>query len=213
VAKNIKAIYAEGSREFARQLIARDFTDEEMAEAVGALDDATLKVVKKRGADELRIEIEHPWIKEQHRWMRRDLNGDLLIFNYRFYKQSDAPDGVGLDSFQRQVAGAQALGMKRIETFAAGNHRSLKSGGEVGYLVWAKFGFDTRLNPTQQTVLQQTPGLSGVETLNELILLPGGEEWWKLNGEAGKMVFELAVGSSMMNVFQKHLKKKGRQLI
>jgi hypothetical protein len=55
-------------------------------QAVGALDDATLKVVKKKGADELRIEIEHPWIKEQHRWMRRDEKGELLIFNYKFYK-------------------------------------------------------------------------------------------------------------------------------
>jgi hypothetical protein len=31
MAKNIRAIYAEGAREFARQLIGRDFTDEELA--------------------------------------------------------------------------------------------------------------------------------------------------------------------------------------
>lgn len=212
MAKNIKAIYAEGSREFARQLIARDFTDEELAEAVGALDDATLKVVKKKGADELRIEVEHPRIKEQHRWMRRDEKGDLLIFNFKFYKHSGAPPEVGLDSFQRQVVGAQALGVKRIETFAAGNHESLKSKNEVGYLVWAKFGFDARLAVEQRMQLQQTPELATVETLNELISLPAGEEWWKLNGSPMKMVFELTADSSMMRVFRRHLKKKGRKL-
>ena len=210
---NMQAIYAEGARDLARQLIGRDFTDEELAAAVGALDGATLKVTRKRGADELRIDIEHPWIREQHRWMRRDEKGALLIFNYRFYKQPGAPAGIGLDSFQRQVAGAQALGVKRIETFAAGNHRSLQSRDEVGYLVWAKFGFNLRLNPTQRFVLQRTPELMGVQTLNELILLPGGEEWWKLNGEAGKMIFELDADSPMMNVFRHHLKKKGRQLL
>ena len=211
--KNITVIYAPGARALARQLIGRDFTDEELAAAVGALDGATLKAIRKKGADELRIEIEHPRIKEQHRWMRRDAQGDLMIFNYRFYKQSGAPAGIGLDSFHRQVIGARALGVNRIETFGAGDPQSLKHGGEVGYLVWAKFGFNAKLTTMQQARLQQTLGIVGIETLNELILLPKGEEWWKLNGVSAKMVIELATDSSMMKVFRRHLAKKGRTLI
>ena len=211
MAKNIKAIYAEGAREFARQLIARDFTDEELADAVGALDDATLKVVKKSGADELRIEIEHPQIKEQHRWMRRDLNGDLLIFNYRFYKQLGTPQGIALDSFQRQVGGARALGVKRIETFAAGDFLSaLQPDGEVGYLVWAKFGFDAPLPEKFRWQVARNPTLAGVMTLNELIARPGGEKWWQDFGSGLKMVFDLSPGSSMMEMFRNYLRRKGR---
>ena len=211
--KNIKVIYATGARALARQLIGRDFADEELAAAGGALDSATLHVVKKTNADELRIEIQHPWIKEQHRWMRRDAQGELMIFNYRFYKQADAPAGVGLDSFHRQVIGAHALGVKRIETFAVGDSKSLKSSGEVGYLVWAKFGFNARLDATQKAALRKTLGLVGVETLNELIVLPEGEDWWMRNGDSTKMFFELAANSSMMQVFRRHLAKKGRKLL
>lgn len=211
VAKNINAIYAEGAREFARQLIARDFTDEELADAVGALDDATLKVIKKTGAEEIRIEIEHSWIKEQHRWMRRDLSGHLLIFNYKFYKQLGAPRGIAIDSFQRQVAGARALGVKRIETFGAGDCLSASQpNGEIGYLVWAKFGFDAPLPEKYRRQAARNPALVGVNTLNELMARPGGEKWWHDFGAGLKMVFDLSPGSSMMDVFRNYLRRKGR---
>lgn len=50
--------YAEGTRELAQQLVGRDFTDEELAAATGALDGAIVKVRISRS--EVLAEIEHP---------------------------------------------------------------------------------------------------------------------------------------------------------
>lgn len=205
-------IYATSARALARQLIGRDFADEELA-AGGALDNATLHVVKKTNADELRIEIQHPWLKEQHRWMRRDAQGDLMIFNYRFYKQAGAPAGVGLDSFHRQVLGARALGVKRIETYAAGDHFSAqRNDGEVGYLVWAKFGFNALLPEKYRRLAVRTPALIGVMDLNDLMTRPGGAKWWQEFGSGLKMIFNLSPDSPMMDVFRDYLRSKGRTL-
>ena len=205
--------YVADAREFARELIGRDFTDEELAHAVGALDDAVIEVRKKQGADELRIEIRHPWLSEQKRWMRRDAQGDLLIFNYRFYKKKDTPSGVSLDSLVRQVSGARALGVQRLETFGAGDFTSAQQpDGEIGYWLWAKFGFDAPLSEADQQIAAAELGLAGVKTLNDIIDRPGGEYWWYRAGSGLTMKFDLASDSSMMRVFRDYVRRKGRIL-
>lgn len=205
--------YLDTARECAERLIGRAFTDEELVHAVGALDGAVVEVRQKKGADELRIEIHHPFIAEQSRWMRRDQYGDLIIFNHRFYKTPTAPAGIGLDSFQRQVKGARALGVVRLETFAVGSYQTLLAKGEVGYLVWAKFGFDAPLLVTQRAILNQFSPLAGVKTINALFRRSGGEEWWKRNGTDTKMDFDLQPQSSMMGQFRRYLRGKGRRLL
>jgi hypothetical protein len=205
--------YAGDARALAEQFFGRNFADEELACAVGALDGAKVIVRKKKSADDLRIEIQHPLIEDQQRWIRRDQNGDLIIFNYRFYKKLFAPKGIGLNSFLRQVQNAPALGIRRIETFAAGNYHTLRSHGDSGYFVWARFGFDAPLLATQQALLKQFPPLAGVTTLNELFRRPGGAEWWKINGSDIYLVFDVSPQSSMMENLRNYLQEKGRNLL
>lgn len=204
--------YSEDARALAEQFFGRNFTDEELACAVGALDESKVIVRKKKDADELRIEIQHPQIQDQQRWIRCTPQGELIIFNYRFYKKPDAPSGVGLTSFLRQVKQASAFGVKRIETFGAGTYRSLRVRGESGYFVWARFGFDAPLLVSQQVLLTRNPLLRGAKTLNDLFARPGGAEWWKINGEELYLVFDLSPQSSMMDIFRSYLQEKGRTL-
>lgn len=211
--QKVKVKYERGARLFARLLVGRGFTDAELAAAVGALPGAVVQVSKNSKRNELRVKIEHPHIEDQERWLRRDAQGELIIFNYRFFKKRDAPTGIGLESFLIQVQGAKKLGVKRIETFAAGDHNTLSLGREVGYLVWAKFGFDALLTDNERQGLNRDPALAGVRTLNELIKRPGGAEWWKLHGSDKHLVFELDDSSSMLGVFRDYLRKKGRQMI
>ncbi len=205
--------YSEDARALAEQFFGRNFADQELACAVGALDGTKVIVRKKKGVDELRIEIQHPQIQDQQRWVRRDQQGVLIIFNYRFYKKRGAPAGLALTSLLRQIEGARALGVKRLETFAAGNFLSAQeAGGEIGYFLWAKLGFDALLPETYQQLAASTPALIGVTTLNEVMDRPGGEEWWHSVGAGMKMVFELSPHSSMMAVLRQYLRRKGKQI-
>lgn len=204
--------YSEDARALAAQFFGRNLTDEDLACAVGALDGAKVIVRKKKGADELRIEIQHPQIQDQQRWVRRTPQGELVIFNYRFYKKRGAPSGLAVTSLLRQIEAARALGVTRLETFAAGNFLSAQeSDGEIGYWLWAKLGFDTPLSAYYQQLAMETPSLVGAKTLNEIILRPGGEEWWYSVGAGTKMIFELSSHSSMMRVLRTYLRQKGKQ--
>lgn len=203
--------YVADARLFARELIGRDFTDEELAHAVGALDGAMLEVRKKKGTDELRVTISHPFVSEQERWIRRDQQGGLLIFNYRFYKAKDAPSGLSVDSLLRQIKGARALGVKRLETFGAGDFTTAQQpNGEIGYWLWAKFGFDAPLSQAYQLLAAAEPTLVGVKTLNEVMDRPSGEAWWYRVGFALTMKFDLTPDSSSMMIFRNYIRRKGK---
>jgi hypothetical protein len=200
---NITLKHDAGAFDLARELFGREVADEELAAAVGALDGATLNVSVRKGS-ELFVEIAHPLIVRQERGFRRDSNGDLYIWNHHFEKRHDAPPGVGLRSFKRQVEGARQLGVMRIELWAAGdlNDRSYN-----GYLTWAIFGFDAPLTAGECLELSEYPRLTRARTVNDLFRL-GGREWWKDHGTARRLRFDLADDSSMMQQFKIHLKNK-----
>lgn len=199
--KNITVIYATGARELARQLIGREFADEELAAAVGALDSAVVKVRISRS--ELLAEVEHPRIKLQKRRVRRDAAGRLYIYNEKFIKASGAPALTGLQSFATQVAGAKALGATRFETFAQGYFNDTEYNG---YLVWALFGYDAPLTARDKRLLPLE--LADAQTVNDVIER-GGREWWRLHGDARLMRFGLADDSRMMKILRARLKEKG----
>jgi hypothetical protein len=200
--RNITVNYAAGAADLALDLFGRAVADEELAAAAGALDGAALNVSVRKGR-ELFVEITHPLIVRQERGFRRDANGDLYIWNHYFEKRHDAPPGVGLRSFKTQVEGAQRLGVKRIELWAAGDHNDRSYNG---YYTWARFGFDAPLSAADLIFLPDE--LAGASTVNEIIDL-GESGWWKQHGSARRMVFRLAENSSMMRVFRNYLSKKG----
>jgi hypothetical protein len=196
--------YAAGAADLARDLFGRAVADEELAASVGAIDGATLTVRVRKGG-ELFVEIAHPLIVRQERGFRRDANGELYIWNYHFEKRHDAPPGVGLLSFRTQVKGARRLGVQRIELWAAGD---FKDRSYNGYYTWARFGFDAPLTQEEKRRLSALSQFVGAQTVNDLMKC-GGRQWWRDNGSARKMRFDLNEDSSMMRVFNDYLEDKG----
>jgi hypothetical protein len=206
--KDIEVNYEKGAAEFAEQLIGRAVSDEELAAAVGALDGSTIEVRTARKGRELLVEVKHPNVLEQIRYIRRDASGTLYIWNFRLEK---APGvyGVGLESPVRQIKAARALGVQRIECYAAGH---INDSRYNGYFRWALYGYDAPLYGEEQASLALDPRYAGARTVNELILR-GGREWWRLKGSERKMVFVLDEKSSMMNVLRQHLEQHRPDLL
>lgn len=205
--ERIEVHYETGAAEFARELVGRDFSDEELALAVGALDGSKLQVRIRKGV-ELAIEVENERVLEQTRFLRRDADGDLCIWNFRLEK---APGvyGVGLESLLRQIRGARALEVRRIECWAAGNPKDTRY---TGYFRWAVYGFDAPLTQSEKEVLWQDPRFAEVVSLNDLVLR-GGKDWWRRRGSERKMVFVPDEQSNMMVVLRAYLAENHPHLL
>ncbi|NOT59452.1 MAG: hypothetical protein HOP19_04415 [Acidobacteria bacterium] len=196
--------YQPGAASLAGQLCGRPITDEELANAVGALDGATLHVRAKQ-LTELLVEVEHPWIESHEVGLRRALNGERYVWLYHLDKRYDAPSGVGLQVIVTMVKGARHLGFQGIELFALGNAKDKRYSG---YLVWALYGFDAVLFTEERRLLWLLSHFRGVRTVNEL-LARGGRDWWQRNGDERKMIFELSPKSSMIQTLNNYLASKG----
>lgn len=199
--------YQAGAKELMLQLFGRELTDEELAKAAGALDGATLDVRPKKyqGGMELFANIQDErWIEAQQRGFRCDANGSLYIWNHRFKKKKSAAKGLGLQSVITQIVAARRLGIERIEMFALGDANDPEYNG---YYRWSVYGYDAKLTSYEQSLLRLDPNLFGAKTVNE-VMLRNGKEWWRTQGSARKMTFDLHPESSMMAVLRSYLHDK-----
>src|SRR5262249_45375412 len=105
--------------------------------------------------------------------------------------------------------GARALGVKRIECWAAGH---INDSRYTGYFRWARYGFDAPLSASEKTGLSLDARYAGAETVNDLMLL-GGSEWWRVRGSERKMVFVPDEKSSMMQVLKQYLERHHPDLL
>lgn len=127
-----------------------------------------------------------------------------FISNVFFALTPDAPNGLGLLSFVRQVAAAQKLGFTFIRTFAEGKFDDPTN--FIGYYVWARFGFNA---PLEENELEDLPTeLTGCLDLND-VMLRGGQDWWRQAGTGRDMIFMLAEETPSINVLRSYLAEKG----
>lgn len=210
-AQNVSvAVHGKKGREGLVKFLGRDFTDTEIAQAFGALDGAKVDIFE--ALDTYAIEITHPQIKSQERHLMRDGQGRLVIHNDLFLAAKDAPRGIGLRSFTRQVFGARKLGIDRIETFAAGSARSaVITEGQSwnGYYTWARFGYNGAL--TAQDLRDLPVEFQDVRDLHELFGRPGGAEAWKEFGSGHEMEFDLGPQSRSIDRLIEYVKGKERE--
>ena len=189
----------------ALKLFGRTVADEELAAAVGAFDQAALSV--RRKGRKLLVRVRHEYFKIQERHFFREQGGDLIVKNEALEKTETAPRDVAIRSFLRQVAGARALGARRIIALAAG---SAEAPGLIGFYLLPRFGFNAPLTDDEIRFLPQR--FAQARSLNELLLL-GGKEWWKAHGYDRKVFFDLGENSSMMQVLKAYvaeLQQQGR---
>jgi hypothetical protein len=196
--------YKTGAVKLARQLLGRRPADEELARLAGALDGARVNVTAKKKKSWLYLAVDDPARFEVYETsVRRDARGDLYAYIHEVRTAvGRRGQGLGLQAFRRQVAGARALGVKRFELWAAGNIRDTANNG---YYTWARFGFDAPLGNERVFLPAQ---LSAARTINDVIL-GGGHEWWKQHGSERTMIFDLNDSSSMMQVLRAYLQGKG----
>jgi hypothetical protein len=131
------------------------------------------------------------------------------------------PKGTGGAITERIVRAAQecSIPFKKIHLMAAGGRvwadRDEKTGDRwVGYSVWPKYGFDMKLISSDLTLFKRFQyfprGVSSVKTVSDLLALPQGLEFWKMNGSGLYMEFELDSKSKSSSTLENFsLKQKG----
>jgi hypothetical protein len=186
------------------ELIGSGITDDQLAAAVGALDEATVEV-QVNSDGRIVTAVAHPYIQTQIRILSRDAQGRLVLDNHLFRVSQTAPPGTGLRSFARQVAGVRALGIHRIVTYAVGSKQFPQWNG---YYTWPRFGYNAELAYEEKLLLQFLPRFRGVRDLNDLILR-GGADWWAENGDGREMVFHLDGRRRSVKILLPYLDEKG----
>lgn len=163
------------------------------------------------------------------KWMRWEdqpypyIHNDLLIV-----KDKAQGKGLGLDIFSHQVKAAQEMGIKEINTYAAGQ------GGPtafIGYKTWPKMGYDQPINertywpamiqkiksafPNAETVQDILDSSTTMPDFDESGKIVGskqisGQEWWDKNG-AGMLhaTFDLTPGSRSQKKLAAYQAAKG----
>jgi len=105
--------------------------------------------------------------------------------------------GVGTRVFTRMAKNLSAMRARRIDMFAA-------SGQSFnGYYTWVRLGAD---GSATSKAKRQFPG---VTTLQDVMSREGGSEWWKANGEAVDVVFDLRPRSRSMGILSQYTRVKG----
>lgn len=203
--QNATLVISEFSRKQLRKFFGRVVSDVQLAALVGALDDAVVEISFSRSSFE--AVVKHEYIVEQYRIVGSASNLGFFINNVFFELVADAPDGLGLLSFVRQVAAAGQLGFSFIRTFAEGYFGDPNN--FIGYYVWARFGFNAPLEPDEIAGLP--PELEGCEDLNA-VMLRGGEAWWRQVGTGRDMIFMLSDDEPSVNVLRGYLAEKGTDL-
>ncbi len=205
IPQGVAVRYAPGAAALSAQMFGRVLADTEVAQMIGALDDAEIAVsLHKRFSLALFFESFHPWLILQERTLRRDNSGGLYFHNDFFtVRKPIAPKQLGLFSFLRQVVGARAQGLAYLATWAAGDYS--RRNELNGYFTWARFGYDAPLVASDRARLPRA--WAGVATLNEL-MLHGGKDLWLRHGSERRMIFDLADDSSSLKVLSKYLAEK-----
>ncbi len=202
--QDVTVRYEGRAAERVAELFGRAIPDEQLAAAFGALDGATVSVAFNAN-QHIEATITHPQIAAQIRTLRMDAQGELFLRNEFFRTRDDAPKGLGTYSFARQVAGARALGIRWIETFAAGSKASRNWNG---YYTWPRLGYNAELTSDEELLLQYLRGFRGVRDLNDLILR-GGAAWWAEKGDGREMVFHLDGRYRSVRILLRYLREKG----
>lgn len=148
-----------------------------------------------------------------------DLTGEPYLYVDIIHLVESAPAGLGAAMLWRMVRACATLGIPRILLSAVGGRDcgALPGGARVlGYYVWPRYGFDGQVQSAQDaTFFEQFPnfpaGLADgtVQSLLDLLALPGGREFWLVGGRVRDVTFEVASTSRSVLTLHRYLTDKG----
>lgn len=158
-----------------------------------------------------------------NRQVRRGADGKPYIYNdvFKLAAGVEKGTGVGVRIFSEQVDHAIRHGCSALECYAEGNLKMATEGSETGvwsgYYVWPRFGYDTSvymdqlhgLGPDAKADLAEVLGGEPRKfMLSQLMATAEGREWWRKNGSARSMSFDLKEGSISRAVLSQYRKEK-----
>lgn len=199
--KNISLRVTSVTQKHLRKFFGKTISDTKLAALVGALDESIIEITPL--GEGFISETKHRFLIEQTRIGGSHEQFGLFITNEFFQLNGDAPAGIGLISFVRQVMAARELNFAFIRTYAEGFLDD--PDGFIGYYVWARFGFNAPLSDRE--VSQLPAEYQGCLDLNDL-MLRGGHEWWRQNGSARDMIFLLSDDELSLEVLRNYLEEK-----
>lgn len=196
--RNVALAYEQGKEQTTRtaeqRLFSRHFAPSEYADLVAALDGSVITVDYDGQTDRLVVDVQNDFYEFYEICVRElfvDNTGKKTIENVLLQvKRPPAPPGVGARITARQVEMASRLGFDQIVLQAAGSPAERGAGGFVGYHVWPRLGYTMQI--ADKTAELEEAGFIGVTNTNQLILQPGGYEWWMKNGRKGRCVFDIS---------------------
>ena len=164
-------------------------TPRELVNLTGALDDCRVAFAIDEGGRAINYTVTGPKVDtwygyfENHGGKLRNHVGRLDASR----ESRERRERVGTRAHGRMAYWGSRLGLDELELRAARSDR------DVGYLVWPIFGYD---GPIPLPIRVGMPAeLAHYSTLQDLLDLPEGRDWWHSHGDSIDLSFDLTPGS------------------
>lgn len=202
--ENITVTYDPHVIPIMNRIFGRVISDDEIATLAGAIDGSFVRVEGR--SPDLSVRLHHKDVE------RHELNIGINNYNERYIRIDNTVlktrgEKIGLKQLCRIVDQAKKFDFTYIELEAEGDFQN--SDRMNGYYVWAKYGFNARLEiyeqqqlPEELRFISAQGRTKPVETLNELMLI-GGQDWWRIHGKEKYMVFDLSENSISNQILTK----------
>ncbi len=203
-----QVIYDNSAKVLFLNFFGHELSEIELANLVGAIENAVI-LVEGRG-DKIFVQIKHPKLKIHDVFIARNFKNQIFIrideieFHSAYRGKKE-----GVKMLIRQVVQAQKLNVVYIEAEADGNPKKFYR--RNGYYVWARLGFDApipihskMLLPINLKFINNLGTWQETRTLNNL-MLNGGHQWWRENGEEYLAFFDLNDNSNSLEVLEKYV--------
>lgn len=185
----VKVNVSPAGRQALKDVLGFEPEDDQLADLVGALGGSTVTITRFNTSI-VEVRVSHTLIDNQRRTIHRNPAGKVFIHNEELVLSPGARGaGIGPMIFQKQVDGTARSGVDWIETWGA----KLR-GFPDGYRVWPNLGYNQVLPP--ESVKKLPKKFSAAVTVQDLLALPGGREWWAKKGtNLRDLKFDLKPGS------------------
>jgi hypothetical protein len=198
--------------ELFEKILKRVPSNEEISRLVGAIGGSEVSVVDANHAfhdptasPAIMFNVHHAVLADTStRVLRIDPQGNPYLENVYLALSPEATKGLGTRIFATQVSQAMKLGVKWIETYAAGARGESLN----GYYTWARLGYDGPI-PSYLKVKTRYALGDHVQTIQDVMRTPGGAAWWKDNGNSWEGKFHLDPFSDSPKILNDYLAAKG----
>lgn len=192
----------------------------EVASLVGAPDDASVAVEAEEDpfvGHVIKVQTTHADYTSTRTFYRDD--SGLVCSNDEFWVSKDKQgSGIGSDVFGRQVENAIAMGVSRIECYAAKENPQDSANPHNGYYTWPRMGYDVdrselekRANKTDKRLAayeEMSKKFGDFASLHDVMATPEGREFWKKNGWDVNAKFDLKEGSNSLQIFNAYMEER-----